>query len=388
MNILDDPERFAVILSSYDWSGAFDRIDPTKFAVKMIRLGIRSSIVRVIIDFLNDRKMEVKMNGHTSTPYDLVGGGPQGSLIGQLIYIISSDDAAEDIPEEDKFKYIDDLSAVEGVNTGIKLSEYDVHSHVPSDVATEQKFLAAGTLKTQQYNTSICKWTTTNKMILNEEKSNYMVFSKTKEPFATRIFLNQTKLNRESQICHLGLWISEDLTWTRQITEICKKAYPRVKLLTKLRYVGVKTEDLIELYCLHIRSITEYCSTAFHSSLTQKLSNKIEAIQKTCLRVLLGVMYVDYTSALEMCGLESLHTRREHRSLRFAIKSTKHPTNKDMFPTNSSQDTHLVRNREHFQVNMCHSEKYKKSAVPVLQRRLNIHMNKLKEINRAKEAPS
>ena len=129
----------------------------------MIRLGIRSSIVRVIIDFLNDRKMEVKMNGHTSTPYDLVGGGPQGSLIGQLIYIISSDDAAEDIPEEDKFKYIDDLSAVEGVNTGIKLSEYDVHSHVPSDVATEQKFLAAGTLKTQQYNTSICKWTTTKK---------------------------------------------------------------------------------------------------------------------------------------------------------------------------------------------------------------------------------
>ena len=99
-------------------------------------------------------------------------------------------------------------------------------------------------------------------------------------------------------------------------------------------------------------------------------------------------MYVDYTSALEMCGLESLFTRREHRSLRFAIKSTNHPTYKDMFPTNSSQDTHLIRNRKHFQVKMCLSEKYKKSAVPVLQRRLNIHMNKLKEINRAKEARS
>ena len=165
-------------------------------------------------------------------------------------------------------------------------------------------------------------------MRLNEEKSNYMVFSKTKEPFDTQIFLNKTKLNRESQICLLGLWISEDLTQTRPIIEISKKAYLRVKLLIKLRYVGVKTEDLIELYCLHIRSITEYCSTAFHSSLTQKLSNKIEAIKKTCLRVILGVMQVDYTSALEMCELESLYTRREQRSLWFAIQSTKHPTNK------------------------------------------------------------
>jgi hypothetical protein len=384
LKLLDDPEKFAVILSSYDWSGAFDRIDPTQFAVKMISLGIRSSIVRVIIDFLNDRKMEVKMNGHTSTPFDLVGGGPQGSLIGQLIYIISSDDAAEDIPEEDQFKYVDDLSAVEGINTSIRPSDYDVFGHVPSDVATEQLFLAASTFKTQEYNASISKWTTANKMKLNEEKSNYMVFCKSKEPFATRILLNKTKLNRESQICHLGIWISEDLTWNRQITEIGKKAYPRVKLLTKLRYVGIQTEDLIELYCLHIRSITEYCSTAFHSSLTQKLSNKIEAIQKTCLRVILGVMYVDYSSALEMCGLETLYTRRENRSLRFAIKSTKHPTNRDMFPPNPSEDSHLVRNREHFKVNMCRTEKYKKSAVPVLQRRLNTHMDKLKEIKTGK----
>ena len=69
-------------------------------------------------------------------------------------------------------------------------------------------------------------------MILNEEKSNYMVVSKSKEPFSTRLFLNQTKLKKQSQIVHLGLWITEDLTWSKQIQEICKKAYPRVKLLT------------------------------------------------------------------------------------------------------------------------------------------------------------
>ena len=378
MKLLDDPEKMAVILSSYDWSGAFDRIDPTKFAVKMINLGIRSSIAKVIIDFLNERKMEVKMNNHTSTHFDLVGGGPQGSLIGQLIYIISSDDAAEDIPDEDKFKYVDDLSAVDKVTTD-QLQDYDVLSHVPSDVATGQKFLAPITFKTQEYNNSISQWTTQNKMVLNEDKSNYMVFSKSKEPFATRIFLNQTKLERQSEIVHLGLWITENLTWSKQITEMCKKAYPRVKMLTKLKYVGVKTEDLIELYCMHIRSLTEYCSTVFHSSLTQKLSSKIEAIQKTCLRVILGVMYVDYNAALEMCGLKTLHERREHRGIKFAIKCITHPTNSEMFPLNPSKDTHLVRNREHFKVNKCHTEKYKKSTIPNLQVKLNSHMESIKK---------
>ena len=63
-------------------------------------------------------------------------------------------------------------------------------------------------------------------------------------------------------------------------------------MLSKLKYVGVSTEDLIELYKLHIRSLAEYCSTAFHSTLNQRLHNKLEAIQKTCLRVILDKMFV------------------------------------------------------------------------------------------------
>ena len=107
------------------------------------------------------------------------------------------------------------------------------------------------------------------------------------------------------------------MSWDRNITEICKKAYPRVKMLTKLKFVGVRTGELIELYCLYIRSLTEYCSSAFHSSLSNRLSNKLENIQEIGLRVILNVMYVSYEAALEMCGLEALYVRSEHRSLEF-----------------------------------------------------------------------
>ena len=113
--LLDRPEQIAIVLNSYDWSGAFDRLDPTIVTLKCIKLGIRSSVAKVLIDFINERKMQVKMNKATSTSYDMVGESPQGSLLGQLLYVIGSDDVAQDVPEEDQFKYVDDLATLDTV---------------------------------------------------------------------------------------------------------------------------------------------------------------------------------------------------------------------------------------------------------------------------------
>ena len=89
----DDPECDAVILNSYDWKGAFDRLDFTEVAVECINLGNRGSIVKVVIYFMNEWKMQVKLNQHTS--HDLTWGeGAQESFLGQLLY-----NTAEDIPE-------------------------------------------------------------------------------------------------------------------------------------------------------------------------------------------------------------------------------------------------------------------------------------------------
>ena len=82
----------------------------------------------------------------------------------------------------------------------------------------------------------------------------------------------------------LGVWISEDLIWDKNTQKMCRKAYSRISMLTKLRYVGVSTEDLIDIYVLFIRSITEYCAVAWHSSMTVAQATDIERIQKTCMR--------------------------------------------------------------------------------------------------------
>ena len=116
---------------------------------------------------------------------------------------------------------------------------------------------------------------------------------------------------------------------------------------TKLKYAGVSTEDLIEIYVLFIRSIAEYCSVAFHSSLTIENSDKQEQIQKICLKVILGEMYVGYFEAPKMCGLKLLSDRRKDHCLDFARKGLKHPKNSMLFPLkqHNEETQHDIRNR-------------------------------------------
>ena len=111
--------------------------------------------------------MKVKMNGIESKPKRLIGGSPQGTILGQLFYIGASDDAAEGIPEEDKLKQIDDLEIIELISIAGVLVDYDFYEHVASDVGVGQKFLPANTFEMQNTINDLAEWTEMNKMKLN-----------------------------------------------------------------------------------------------------------------------------------------------------------------------------------------------------------------------------
>ena len=165
----------------------------------------------------------------------------------------------------------------------------------------------------------------------------------------------------------LGVWLQEDLGWHENTKQICKKAFTRISLLTKLKYVGIQTEDLLDIYQLFIRCIPEYCSTVFHTSLTEEQSDKIETIQSTSLKIILSENYVSYNAALEMCGLERLSARREKRLLSFSLKCIKNEFTQPMFPSNDANK------KEAFHVNFARTEQYKCSTIPQCQRTLNLY---------------
>ena len=130
-------------------------------------------------------------------------------------------------------------------------------------------------------------------------------------------------------------------------------------MLTRLKYTGVSNADLLTIYCLFILSITEYCSVAFHSSLTVRQSKALNKIQSTCLRVILKENYISYEHALQLTGLQSLHERREQRCFKFSLKSLKHPQNSRLFPYSENNHYMNVRSNEPFKENYARTESYR-----------------------------
>ena len=105
--------------------------------------------------------MRLKYNGKQAGPWDLVGGSPQGSILGQLTYTTGCHDNTEqlDIDEDDKYQYIDDLDFLELIILTDVLMEYDFHAHVALDVGIGQRFLPPVSTKTQSYHDGISIWT-------------------------------------------------------------------------------------------------------------------------------------------------------------------------------------------------------------------------------------
>ena len=228
-------------MNGMDWSQAFDRNDPTKTAQKFIKLGLRPSLVPVLIDNMSSRKMGVTFYGKLSKLWDLVGGSPQGSLVGQDCYMESSNDCTEGMEDEDIFKYIDDLNLLEIVSMLDLLQEYKYIEHVPNDIGVEDRFLPPQSFHMQQELNRITSSTKDNLAKINTRKSNYIFFSRLKTTkFQTRLSMDGMKIDRQEYVKILGVWLSEDISdWSKNTSEICRKAYSRVGMLTKLKYVGV-----------------------------------------------------------------------------------------------------------------------------------------------------
>ena len=231
--------------------------------------------------------------------------------------------------------------------------------------------MPAKKFKTQSYLESIQEWTDATLMKLNNKKCNYMVFSRSNTEFATRLTVNNTVIDRVEEQKVLGIWLSTYLDWQRNTDELCSKAYSRISMLTKLKYVGTPQQDLITIYILFIRSVVEYCSIVWHSSLTSDQKSDIERIQKVSLKVILRERYVDYESALRETSLEKLETRREQKCLKFGFRCLDHPKNRSMFPRNSKNIRYPTRNKEPFEVNSARTSYYENSCIPYILRKLN-----------------
>ena len=306
---------------------------------------------------------------------DLNGGGPQGALWGILEYLSQSNNNTDFISPEKRFKFIDDLSILELVNLlTIGLSSYNFKMHVASDIPVDGYFLDPNNMMTQQPLNKICQWTKESRMELNKDKTKAMLFNFTNNfQFSTRVSAEETRTDIISEAKLLGVKINNKLNWDSNTDFLVKKANARLRRLHKLVSFDVPLEDLKTIYILYIRSHLEQSCQVWHSSLTLENVTDIEQVHKNALKIILQGKYESYTQALEVFKLQRLYCRREELCLSFAQKCTKSKNTqvRALFPHNNAHSTVETRESENYHVNIARTGRYKKSAVPYMQRLLN-----------------
>ena len=190
-------------------------------------------------------------------------------------------------------------------------------------------------MRSQTYLDRIKEWTDEAQMALNTSKTKYMVVNFTnKFQFNTRIELQNCLLEEVTECRLLGLTFNNQLSWAKNSENIVKRANAKMIMLHKLYEFNVPVEEMINIYLLFIRSMLEYCCVVWHSSISEDDCSSIERVQKTALRIILKEDFLDYQSALNMTGLDTLKERRTQLSLTFAKKCLKNDQMANLFPLN------------------------------------------------------
>ena len=144
-------------------------------------------------NYLNERTQYVYVNDTKSTTGRIVCGVPQGSVLGPLLFLIYVNDLHRAIPNDTPKLFADD-----------------------TNVFTIGKDISEVENKANKCLSNLHKWCTINKLSINVEKTNYMIFGVlTKQVNGknnVKLHLSNQIVERVSSTKYLGIFLEENLT--------------------------------------------------------------------------------------------------------------------------------------------------------------------------------
>ena len=369
---LDTPEVTAVLATFIDWKDAFPNQCPKLGIEAFQKCGVRNSLIPILINYLQKRSIVVKWHGKKSKPLPTNGGGPQGGYLGNLEYLAQSNQNADCVPHDSRFKFVDDLSALEKIFILMAgLASHNVKSQVPNDILMNNLFIPKENLKSQSYLNQIERWTEDQKMKLNTDKTKCMIFNFTKsKQFSTRLTLKNTQLETVKEMKLLGTIISDDLKWNKNTSNLVKKAYSRMELLRQIKCFTKSTADKLHIYKTYIRNNLEQSCVVWGSSISKQNDKDIERVQKIAVNLILNKKH-SYKEALELLNIPTLRERRKILSARFAEKCLGNKKTKHMFQITKKKHTMKTRSQRKFIETNARTVRMARSAIPTMQKHLN-----------------
>ena len=183
---------------------------------------------------------------------DINAGVPQGSILGPLLFILFINDIVEEIQAEVRL-FADDTSIFLIVDNPVLSTE-----RLNSDLD------------------AVHNWAQNWLVMFNPEQNKAMTISrKVNKPIHPVLQMNSVPIQEVVNHKHLGITISNNGSWHDHIHSIVDKAYRRLNILRKYRFL-LDRFSLETIYMSYIRPILEYGDIAWDNS-NIGLINKIES---------------------------------------------------------------------------------------------------------------
>ena len=185
-----------------DLSKAFDTLDHQILFTKLEHYGIRDVALQWIKSYFSCRRQFVQINQTCSPTQTIKCGVPQGSILGPLFFMLYINDLSRASKLTEPLLFADD--------TSIFLS----HSN-PNYLEN--------VLNNELLNIDV--WLRCNKLSINVQKTNYVIFSpsQSKVNHSFSLSFGGQSLTQSNVTKFLGLYLDEHLIWKYHINFVCKQ---------------------------------------------------------------------------------------------------------------------------------------------------------------------
>jgi len=275
---------------------------------------------------LYNRKQYVHYNGVDSDYKPITCGVPQGSILGPLLFILYINDI---VNYSDILKFIlfaDDTNVF--------------HSHKQMSEL----------VKSVNYELEkLSEWFRSNKLSLNVQKTNYIIFTNKKIPEDDQLTLDGRKLERVVSTKFLGVVIDERLNWAEHVNYISIKISKSLGVLGRVKHI-LSSSSLLMLYHTMIFPYLNYCNIIWGCA-KPTVINKLTVLQKRAVRLVTRSSYRTSTgplfSKLRLLKLVDIH---KLQTVLFMFKFKQHllPVSCMHYFTVNTNRSYVTRNTSYF----------------------------------------
>ena len=259
-----------------DLSKAFDSLDRDYLCAKLEYYGVRDVELQWFSSYLNSRKQCVRFKDEFSSVLPTNFGVPQGGVLSAILYIIYVNDI---VMCTDKVKYV-----IYADDTCV----FADHSKLKDNMEIMNRELF-----------KINEWMIANRLTVNTDKTNYMIFSRAQKkiqagPFVLK--LNGSQLNRVGETKYLGVIIDEHLSWKSHVSSIVAKLSKYVPIIYRVKD-QLNTASLKLLYNTLIYPNLIYCNSVWGAANVSTLRPLVVA-QKRIVRTMCNAPSSEHSAPL------------------------------------------------------------------------------------------